>query len=595
LICSALLAGYALIIKFSHNFPVDWPKDGATLGNVDFLGAYLMLSIFLGFVLFCLEKSKNWKIAYAVILAVNIAVLFLNAARAGILGLVFGLLVLGVFVFIRSEKRIKYGLIAGLIALILIGGFAYQQRDSNWVKSVSFLHRFVQISLSDISTANRLRVWRVSWQSFLDRPLLGYGPENAIYGINKHYDPKISETWFDRAHNFVFDTLLASGIIGLLSYLAIFGLVFVLLFINLKRNYYLSAVLISSVAGFLASNLFNFDTLGTWLPLILILAFIGHLIKKENDEYELPKFLVKYDFAVIGAMIFTLVLISYFNVIKPAYAGYLGAWSSAYSSIAPEKAVDYVDRAIALDTYGNRELVLQFSELDRQINESSEFDSIKKKEYFELSEKALLNYLKTDPQNIQAKIFLALLYQSYAQENSFYIGESIKIMEDSIKDSPQKKEIYNILAQGYYLNGDRGKAIETLKVSLSINNWDEIQYLNLINILSQEGNKAEMDKYAQEFLATIKDITPDGYRRLGQYYFNVGNLAEAERVVRDLAIPADPNYLPTRISLASIYEYRGEYDRAINYAGEMIRLNPEWSDTLNDYIKYLEDKKQEAN
>ncbi|MFA6593780.1 MAG: O-antigen ligase family protein [Candidatus Buchananbacteria bacterium] len=595
LVCSALLAGYAFLVKLSHNLPVTWPTSGATLGNVDFFGAYLMLNIFLGFILLCVEKSKKWKVACGAILIINIAILLLNAARAGILGFAFGLLVLGVFVFIRAEKKIKYGLLAGLIALILFGGLAYQQRDSAWVKSAPFLYRFTQISLNDVSTANRLLIWRVSWRSFLDRPILGYGPENAIYGINKHYDPKISETWFDRAHNFIFDTLLASGIIGLLSYLAIFGLAFWLLFKNLKRNYYLSAVLISSLAGFLVSNLFNFDTLGTWLPLILVLSFVGYLTKKENSEYELPKFLIKFDFAVIGVVFFVLALIGYFTVLKPAYAGYLGAWSSAYASVSPEKAVGYIDRGIALNTYGNRELVLQFSELDRQINESEQIDSVKKKEYFELSEKTLLDYLKTDPQNVQAKIFLALLYQSYARENSFYIGESIKLMEESIKDSPQRKETYNILAQGYFLSGDRDKAIENLKISLSINNWDEIQYLNLINMFSQERNTAEMDKYTRELLAAVKNITPDGYRRLGQYYFSVGNINEAERIVRDLAIPADLNYLPTRVSLASIYEYRGEYDRAINYSKEMIQLNPEWSETLNDYIKYLEDKKKAAN
>jgi hypothetical protein len=475
----------------------------------------------------------------------------------------------------------------------LFAGVVYQQRDANWVKGTPFLYRFAQISTSDISTANRLHVWQVSWQAFLGRPILGYGPENAIYGINKHYDPRISEMWFDRAHNFVFDILLTSGIIGLLSYLFIFGLAGWLLFKNLKNNYYLSAVIISSLAGFLISNLFNFDTIGTWLPLLAILAFAGHWAKKEASENDLPKFLIKYDFAVAGIIIFILVLIGYFTALKPAYAGYLGAWSTAYADVSPEKAIDYLNRAIALDTYGNRELVLQLSELDRQINESSEFDSIKKKEYFELSEKALLDYLKTDPHNVQAKVFLSLLYQSYAQENSFYTGESIEIMKGALGDSSQKKEIYNILAQGYYLEGDLDQAIENLKISLSVNNWDEDQYLNLINILSQKKDLVEMDKYIQEFLVTIKNITPDGYRRLGQYYFNIGNVAEAERVVRDLAIPADLDYLPTRISLASIYEFRGEYDRAMDYAREMIQLHSEWTDTLNDYIRYLEDKKKQ--
>ncbi|MFA6526121.1 MAG: O-antigen ligase family protein [Candidatus Buchananbacteria bacterium] len=604
LICSAVLAAYALIIKFANNIPASWPKNGATLGNIDFLGAYLMLSIFLGLILVYLEKNNNWRIAYGSILVLNAIVLLVNAARAGILGLAFGLFVIGIFAFaraglpeasktqsLRAGRKIKYGLIAGLIALILFGGLAYQQKDSAWVKGVPFLYRFTQISFNDPSTVNRLLIWQVSWQAFMDRPILGYGPENAVYGLNKHVNPKISEMWFDRAHNFIFDTLLASGIIGLFSYLAIFILAFWLLAKNLKRNYYLSAILIGSLSGFLVSNLLNFDTIGTWLPLVLILAFIGFWAKNDDSEDNLPKILIKYDFAFIGAALFALVLAGYFTVLKPAYAGYLGAWATAYADGSPDKAIINLDKAINLGTYGNRELAFQLSEYDRQINESDKFSSDDKKKYFETSEKALLDYLKSDPHNFQAKVFLALLYQSYAGENSFYAAESIKVMEEAKNDSPQRKEIYNILAQGYYLQGNPDKAIENLKLSLAINNWEEDQYLNLINILSQKKEMAEMDKYIAEFLVNVKNITPNGYKRLGQYYFVAGKVDEAERVVRDLAIPADPDYLPTRIALSSIYESRGEYDRAINYVSGLIQAHPEWADTINDYIKYLEEKK----
>jgi O-antigen ligase len=592
LICSALLAVYALIAKFSQNLSGFWPKDGGTLGNIDFLGAYLMLNIFLGLVIFYLDKNKNWRLAYGAILILELAVLLINAARAGILGLVFGLLITGVFVFFKAGKKIKYCLVAGLIILILFGGLAYWQKDSAWVKGIPFLYRFTRISLEDPSTVNRLMIWQVSWRAAMDRPLLGYGPENAIYGLNKRYNPKISEMWFDRAHNFIFDTLLASGLIGLLSYLLIFAVAGWLLIRNLGRNYYLSAILIGALGGYLVSNLLNFDTINSLLPLLLFLAFVGYWSKKDNSENNLPEFFVKYDFVFVGAAVFLLAALSYLTVLKPAYAGYLGAQANAYATSHPDQAIAYLDQAIGLNTYGNREFVLRLSEYGRLINQSDKFSSTDKKKYFEDSEKATIDYLKTDPQGFQTKVFLALLYQSYAKENSFYAGESIRVMEEAKSDSPERKDIYNILAQGYYLKGDYDKAIENLKTSLSINNWEEDQYLNLINILSQKKDLVEMDKYITEFLANIKVITPDGYKRLGQSYFNIGRVDEAERIVRDLAIPVDPNYLPTRIALASIYEFRGEYDRAINYVNELIHAHPDWAEIINDYIKYLEEKKK---
>ena len=74
----------------------------------------------------------------------------------------------------------------------------------------------------------RYIVWKMAWNGFLERPILGWGLENFNVTFGKHFDSKLylreygGEIWFDRAHNIVLDTLINSGIVGLISYLSIF-------------------------------------------------------------------------------------------------------------------------------------------------------------------------------------------------------------------------------------------------------------------------------------------------------------------------------------------------------------------------------------
>ena len=80
---------------------------------------------------------------------------------------------------------------------------------------------------------SRISAWKVSSQAVLAKPLLGFGPGNYSIGFDAHYDPSLPgiqhtptgvvTTWWDRAHNFLFDISLQAGIFALLVYLMFFG------------------------------------------------------------------------------------------------------------------------------------------------------------------------------------------------------------------------------------------------------------------------------------------------------------------------------------------------------------------------------------
>ncbi len=63
------------------------------------------------------------------------------------------------------------------------------------------------------------------------RPLIGYGPESMYVAYNPFYRPQLAQLEArnaspDRAHNEAFDSLLITGYLGFLAYLAVFGGIF---------------------------------------------------------------------------------------------------------------------------------------------------------------------------------------------------------------------------------------------------------------------------------------------------------------------------------------------------------------------------------
>ena len=130
-----------------------------------------------------------------------------------------GAFLLALFIIVLAEKRYRKWARIGIVGL-LIGG-------SIFVATSGSLAR-----LSDRTANTRFWTWGSAWKGFVERPLLGWGPENFSAVFDKYFDPRHftpgvdSETWFDRAHSVIFDYLAETGILGFVSYIAMFAAFF---------------------------------------------------------------------------------------------------------------------------------------------------------------------------------------------------------------------------------------------------------------------------------------------------------------------------------------------------------------------------------
>ena len=85
-----------------------------------------------------------------------------------------------------------------VIALALFAG-----DDAEGKGAYQSFQRFSSLSLADTTVQTRLLSISTGREGFLERPVLGWGPENYNLVFDKYYNPKLypAENWFDHAHN----------------------------------------------------------------------------------------------------------------------------------------------------------------------------------------------------------------------------------------------------------------------------------------------------------------------------------------------------------------------------------------------------------
>jgi O-antigen ligase len=323
LIASGLMIGYGLLGNFMANgFIGPYAGAGAqssnwwhilidgrfqgSLGNPAYVAPYLMFAAFYAVYLWLSAKREGKGTAlatwgYSILLVIFLFFFVLTQTRGAFLGLGAGVIaLLAYFAFTGSAKMRKWAAAVALV-LILLGIGAYAERNSTFVQNLPE-GRLLQISLSDSSAQTRLWVWGEAWKGFLERPILGWGPENFTAVFDKFFNPSFytpnqnAETWFDRAHSIFFDYLSETGIIGLLAYLSIFFLIFWEFFrrkqLHARSGEHSTAVtiikgmILAMPIAYLIQGVAIFDVFPMYINLFLFFAFATYYFSVHNHDAE---------------------------------------------------------------------------------------------------------------------------------------------------------------------------------------------------------------------------------------------------------------------------------------------------------------------
>ncbi len=266
-------------------FGLDFARQpGSFSGNPSFLASYLILALAPA-ALVCARAQKAFvKYGAGLLALIFVSGIFLTAVRGAIVGFAAGLLAAALILIGSAERRRIRAAAAAIFAFVILfaGAFWLTRESPLWLR-IPGMGRLATATLENPSVVTRLIGLRVSVDAWKERPILGWGMENYSVAYNKHYDPSYSffaEDWFDRAHNRFADVLVTQGAVGILSYFAILGSIFLVLWRRLSRGAVLESAAIGGVVvAYIVQNLFLFDQVTSYIPFF---ALAGFLIYEEE-------------------------------------------------------------------------------------------------------------------------------------------------------------------------------------------------------------------------------------------------------------------------------------------------------------------------
>ncbi len=263
-----------------------------SLGNPAYVAPYLLFAIF--YVLYLCVRSENIrkKVFFAASALFFLLFLFLSQTRATFVGLAFSIvafLVYSAVAFAAWRKKI----LITLAIVVLLGANLIYFSNTDFVRSLPG-GRIFNISLKTHELETRTWTWGSAFKGFLERPILGWGPENFSAVFDKYFDKRHfvpganTETWFDRAHSVYFDYLAESGALGFLSYIGMY----VALFWSFRKKdltpnagqengsssaeakeKIIRGLILGLAVGYLVQNAAIFEVLPMYINLFLFMAF----------------------------------------------------------------------------------------------------------------------------------------------------------------------------------------------------------------------------------------------------------------------------------------------------------------------------------
>jgi O-antigen ligase/Flp pilus assembly protein TadD len=563
-----------------------------TFGNSTYLAAYTLFHIFLALYLGWRHRTTLWLWVYAALAAMNLFVLYFTATRGTILGLLAGLFVSCALIAAvgqgKPRRYATYG-VAGVLAIVIL---FVALKDTDPIQSNPVLKRFADISLTEQTTESRFLVWQMSAQGFMDRPVLGWGPENYPLVFSKYVHPKMwkQEPWFDRSHNVVFDWLISAGAVGLLAYLSLFAAAFYYLWRGQRRRKEQNfidfdpverAVLSGLLIAYFVHNLFVFDNLTSYLLFFAVLAYIH---RRAADELPVKIFaetqpVISGQSSVYssGAIIAILMLVLVYQVNVPNMRA-ASSMVAALKTQDPAARYEVIDQVLSANTFGRPEVLTRLLyETSFAVITSNQVSDQVKGQYASRLVDEFKHQVERTPGDAKYSLFLGSFLNNTGQSE-----EAIVYLELARSYSPHKQHILFELGSAYLKLGQEEKALAILQEAFeSAEDNDQARRL-LAAALIYAGKSQLADELLASLsgLALADDALINAYAHVKQY----DKIAELWQI----KVAASPDNIQYRFSLAAAHAFAGDNAQAIATIREAIKIDPQALDQGNYFIREIQ-------
>ncbi len=525
-ILSGIMAIVAIMQKLNPNlllFPAG-PRVGGLVDNPIYMAAYQIFNFFFLALLFWKMPEKTWRAFFVFIFALDIIAFVLASSRGALVGLAAGIVCFVLYVGILSkDKRLRMTVLGGLAVLVLAYGGLFLVRDNPTV-AASPLGRLVNFT-GGVDT--RFIAWQIAWDGFLERPLTGWGLDDFHILFNLKYNP-ISlrygsyETWFDRAHNTVLDTLSMTGIIGFLTYMSIFVAISIVTIRAYRKKWIdlpIAAILFSLPIAYFVQNLFVFDHPAgfsmSYLLYALVIAatqgeFVGEMQKVETKKDEEPINVPWTAFVIVQLL---MVLLVWRTSVLPFRASQLSIIANSVMGVDPQLGFVYAKQASEIPTmYLDEQTFL----LSRNLITLAGNGTLQKipnwQEMYALTKKLSEEEISRHPMNTHPNYIYARLAQEMLPLMPSEAAVSEKYYQAAIATSPKRQQLFYGLARLYLQTGNLEPAITVFRTIVNLDTEYGEGYWNLGLTLYydkhafQEG--AEMMKKSQTVQYRYRFLNP---------------------------------------------------------------------------------------
>ncbi len=364
---------------FSERFPIHMSDNrlDATIGNSAYFAILCLMCIFIAAILWSQSKEPKKKWWYPVLIVLNLIALFYSGTRGTLLGILAGgFITVGILAWHERGRMMK--VFATVVILFVVGvGSLLAFKDTQFVKSSPTLNRMASISSHDVTGASRLSMWKISYEAWLERPVLGYGQDNFSYVFARKFLPERMcnlEPWYDRSHNVFFDWLVAAGILGLLTYLSLYGVTLWYMWKHKNHDMPLreKALVTGLLAGYFIHNFFVFDNLTSYILFFAVLAYVTVRTRQEATGHGGALFdKDQMNLLVIPVIGITLLVTQYYINFRPLIVNRLVIDAMSFGNYvktlpfpdAVKRQQDDFTTAIDMNTLGSLEAREQFMQM----------------------------------------------------------------------------------------------------------------------------------------------------------------------------------------------------------------------------------------
>jgi O-antigen ligase/cytochrome c-type biogenesis protein CcmH/NrfG len=441
--------------------------SASTVGNSGLLAAYLLFA--LGIAGYLASTNGRRGLAYLVAGLVILFALVYSENRSSIIGLALGAVTGSVLFATLHTRRKRWrapAIAIGMACALGLGAAGIRKFPSSaFVRLTPTVVRRLALTDPGGLDESRLMQWRAAFEGFLDRPLLGYGPENYNLVWSAHFNPaiyRIDTDVYDHTHNQYMEILATGGVLGVVA----FACIWVALGVTLTRAYRderLSASALAVLTGlqvaYAAYLLFWFFDINSTMLWVLT----GALISSRENEHGVvqpaalrspPRTYVPIAVAAAAAMVVVASL--YSEAYRPFRANRALATLDATPASLP-KTLDQFTTLARTSIHQSAHTPMMMTESLDML--SPEFANLRRRpESRRMMESAFSNALSTFRQEIHRDTLNDRLYTHEADvlldaarfyDSRGYVDDAIVALHKAIELSPRRIQPRMLLAALY--------------------------------------------------------------------------------------------------------------------------------------------------